>query len=46
MIEELRKKLLDSIEKNGINSAETYMLSVLLDEEIEKYYKKILQNKN
>lgn len=46
MVDELRKKLHDSIIINGINSRETYKLSIMLDKEIEKYYKKILQNKN
>ena len=45
-INELRKKLHDSIKNNGLNSSETYKLSIMLDEEIEKYYKKVLQNKN
>lgn len=46
IIDELRKKLHDSIKNKGINNKETYELSVTLDKEIEKYYKNILQNKN
>ncbi len=45
MVDELRKKLHDSIINNGINSTETYELSIMLDKEIEKYYQKLLQNK-
>lgn len=40
MVEELRKKLLDSIIKNGIVHHKTYEISKKLDEEINKYYKK------
>ena len=41
MVEELRKKLLDSIQKNGIENKKTYEISKQLDDEINKYYKKI-----
>ena len=45
MVEELRKKLLDSIIKHGINDKKTYDISVQLDNEINKYYKKIKKTK-
>ena len=44
MVEELRKKLLDSIKKYGINSKKTYEISVELDNAINEYYKKIQKN--
>ena len=40
MLEELRKKLSDSIIKYGLESKETYEISRLLDKEIDEYYKK------
>ncbi len=45
MVEELRKKLLDSIILNGIDSPKTYDISMKLDNEINKYYKKTQKNK-
>ena len=44
MVEELRKKLLDSIKKYGLNDEKTYEISVELDEAINKYYKKLQKN--
>lgn len=41
MVEELRKKLLDSIKKYGIDDKKTYEISIQLDNEINRYYKKI-----
>jgi hypothetical protein len=41
MVEELRKKLSDSIIKYGLESKETYEISRLLDKEIDEYYKNI-----
>lgn len=41
MVEELRKKLLDSIIKYGIVDDRTYKISIELDEEINKCYKKL-----
>lgn len=38
IIENLRKKLHDSIQKFGITSKETYNLSLELDKEIANYY--------
>lgn len=38
MIEELRKKLHNSIEKHGLASKQTYQNSIELDKEIEEYY--------
>ena len=38
IIENLRKKLHDSIQKFGLTSKETYKISLELDEEIVKYY--------
>lgn len=40
MVEELRKKLLDSIMKYGIVDKRTYEISQQLDEAINEYYKK------
>ena len=40
MVEELRKNLLDSIKKYGIDDKRTYQISIQLDNEINKYYKK------
>ncbi len=39
MIDKLKKKLHDSIKKYGLNSKETYDISVKLDEAINEYYK-------
>lgn len=44
MVEELRKKLLDSIKINGLNNEKTYEISVELDKAINEYYKKIQKN--
>ena len=44
MVEELRKKLLDSIKINGIKNEKTYEISVELDKAINEYYKKIQKN--
>ena len=44
MVEKLRKKLLDSIIKYGLNNARTYEISAQLDEKIDKYYKNIQKN--
>ncbi len=38
IIENLRKKLHDSIQKFGLTSKEAYKISLELDEEIVKYY--------
>lgn len=38
IIDKLRKKLHDSIQKFGLNSEETYKISLELDEEIINYY--------
>lgn len=46
MVEELRKKLLDSIIKYGIEDKRTYEISKKLDEEINKYYRKYINNKD
>lgn len=40
VVEELRKKLEEAIEKYGVESKEAYRLSIMLDEEIANYYKK------
>lgn len=40
MVEELRKKLLDSIIKYGIVDQRTYEISKQLDQAINDYYKK------
>lgn len=40
MVEELRKKLLDSIIKYGIVDKRTYEISKKLDKAINEYYKK------
>ena len=44
MVEELRKKLLDSIIKYGIVDKRTYEISIKLDEAISEYYKKNEKN--
>lgn len=44
MVEELRKKLLDSIIKYGIVDKRTYEISKKLDEAINEYYKKNEKN--
>ena len=44
MVEELRKKLLDSIIKYGIVDKRTYEISKKLDEAISEYYKKNEKN--
>ena len=44
MVDELRKKLSDSIIKYGLKDKKTYEISVQLDEEIDKYYKNIQKN--
>ena len=44
MVEELRKKLLDSIIKYGIIDKRTYEISKKLDEAINEYYKKTEKN--
>ena len=41
MVEELKKKLLDSIEKYGLNNEKTYDISKKIDDAINEYYKKI-----
>ena len=38
VIDKLKKKLHDSIKKYGLNSKETYDISVKLDEAINEYY--------
>lgn len=40
MVEELRKKLLDSITKYGIVDKKTYEISKQLDNAINEHYKK------
>lgn len=44
MVEELRKKLLDSIMKYGIVDPRTYEISKELDNAINEYYKKTEKN--
>lgn len=44
MVEELRKKLLDSIMKYGIVDKRTYEISKQLDQAINDYYKKTEKN--
>ncbi len=44
MVEELRKKLLDSIMKYGIVDQRTYEISQELDKAINEYYKKTEKN--
>ena len=39
VIEDLRKKLHNSIENYGLKSTQAYQDSIFLDKEIEKYYK-------
>lgn len=39
VIDYLKNKLYESIEKNGIDSEETYKINVQLDEEVIKFYK-------
>lgn len=41
MVEELRKKLLDSIIKYGIVDKRTYEISKQLDEAINEHYKNV-----
>lgn len=43
MIEKLKQKINEAIEKYGLHSDKVYQLSLELDNEIEKYYK---ENKN
>lgn len=40
MVEKLKKELLESIDKYGINDKRTYELSKKLDEAINIYYQK------
>lgn len=44
MVEELRKKLLDSIKKYGIVDERTHEISRELDEAINEYYRKTEKN--
>ena len=44
MVEELKEKLLNSIEKYGLNDEKTYEISTKLDDVINEYYKKIQKN--
>lgn len=41
VVEELRKKLEEAIEKYGVNSKEAYELSIMLDKEIARYYREV-----
>ena len=46
MIDKLKEKINEAIEKYGIHSDKVYQLSLELDEEIAKYYKQKEENKN
>ncbi|SDJ17511.1 aspartyl-phosphate phosphatase Spo0E family protein [Alteribacillus bidgolensis] len=45
-INDLRKELIQSVEKNGLNSHETIRCSQKLDQLIKVYQKKIIKTKN
>lgn len=46
MIDKLKEKINEAIEKYGIHSDRVYQLSLELDEEIAQYYKQKKENKN